>query len=298
MINFYLPNFANRDFYALNTYFIHSLKNHPEWFYDNVQIGALYGTFPGVIWNGGRVVKGDLGISLISKIIQHFDKLNTPLRFTYTNSLIQEEHLLDIKSNLITDIANTGKNEILVNSPILEMYLRQKYPNFKYISSTTKCLLESEDIFKEQEKYYLTVLDYRKNNDINFLSTITNPEKFEILINAYCDPNCQNRKQHYEELSRLQLSQENDIETPKCNLLKQGFFDTLSFPTVITVEDLYNIYAPSGFCHFKIEGRTNHIIDVLESYLYYMVKPEHKDGVRYGALKSFMNSDKFLDESF
>lgn len=298
MINFYLPNFANRDFYALNLYFIESLRDHPEWFYDNIKISALYGTFPGVIWNGGRVVDGDIGIDLICKIVKKFDELNIPLRFTYTNSLIEEEHLHNVKANLITDIANTGKNEILVNSPLLEEYLRKKYPNFKYVSSTTKCLLNADDIFKEQDKYYLTVLDYRKNNDIEFLSTIEHPENFEILVNAYCDPACTRRLYHYEELSRIQLSDEKPDNAFNCNLLKQNFFETLKFPTVLSLEDLYNVYVPSGFCHFKIEGRTNHIVDVLESYLYYMVKPEHCTGVRYGALKSFMNGQKFLDERF
>jgi hypothetical protein len=36
-----------------------------------------------------------------------------------------------------------------------------------------------------------------------------------------------------------------------------------------------------GFCHFKIEGRTDNIVDVIESYLYYMIKPEWQNFVRY-----------------
>lgn len=298
MINFYLPNFAQRDFHLLNIYFIETLKAHPEWFYDNIKIGAIYGTFPGVIWNGGRVINGDMGIETICKIIDQFDQLDIPIRFTYTNSLITEEHLTNLKANLITDIADTGNNEILVNSPILETYLRNKYPNYKYISSTTKCLLNQKQIFEEQSKYYLTVLDFRKNNDINFLSTIEQPEKFEILINAYCDPKCPQRIQHYEYLSKVQLMGNQKKDTFECSLLKHSFFETLKFPTVLSVEDLYNIYVPAGFCHFKIEGRTNHIIDVLESYLYYMVKPEHQNGVRYAALKAFMQRDEILDEFF
>ena len=36
----------------------------------------------------------------------------------------------------------------------------------------------------------------------------------------------------------------------------------------------------------QIEGRTNSTYDVLESYLYYMVKPENIDRIRLKALKA------------
>lgn len=99
-------------------------------------------------------------------------------------------------------MADNGINEILVNSPELEEYLRKTYPKYKFISSTTKCLLNKDDIIKEAEKYYLTVLDYRKNTDIDFLSSLPNPEKYEILLNAYCDPECNLREHHYNILAR------------------------------------------------------------------------------------------------
>jgi collagenase-like PrtC family protease len=61
------------------------------------------------------------------------------LRFTFSNSLLEEKHIYDTYCNLIMEEADTGNNEVIVNSPILEQYLRENYPNYKYISSTTKC---------------------------------------------------------------------------------------------------------------------------------------------------------------
>ena len=168
MINFYLPNFSQRNFKILNTYFIEKIRNNPEYFYDNIQIGAVYGTFPSVIWNGGRVITGSISINEICDIITHYYNLDIPIRFTYTNTLIEEKHLDNTYANIITTLAENGKNEILVNSSILEKYLRENYPNYKYLSSTTKCLLKKDDIIKESENYYLTVLDYRKNVDFKF----------------------------------------------------------------------------------------------------------------------------------
>jgi hypothetical protein len=35
-----------------------------------------------------------------------------------------------------------------------------------------------------------------------------------------------------------------------------------------------------GFENFKIEGRATHQSSVIESYVYYMVKPEYRDEIR------------------
>ena len=147
-------------------------------------------------------------------------------------------------------------------------------------------MTDNNDIIEESNHYYLTVLDYRKNIDIEFLTSIPNKEKFELLINAYCDPKCLFRSEHYNRLSLIQLNNNtNNIQDIECSKVKHSFFEALNFPTVIKVEDLYTLYKDLGFIHFKIEGRTNHIIDVLESYLYYMVKPEYYNLVRYNVLK-------------
>ena len=132
----------------------------------------------------------EMDLKTIETIINDFNKKNIPVRFTLTNCCIQKEHLKDEYCNSILKIADNGMNEITINNPLLEQYLRENFPNFKYISSTTKCLLKKEDIEKEIEKYYLTVLDYRKNIDFNFLQNLNNKDKYEILINAYCSPSC------------------------------------------------------------------------------------------------------------
>lgn len=59
-----------------------------------------------------------------------------------------------------------------------------------------------------------------------------------------------------------------------------NFLETTKFSTHVTPDTLYNKYVPLGYEQFKIEGRTIHPLNVIESYVYYMVKPEHKDMVR------------------
>ena len=170
------------------------------------------------------------------------------------------------------------------NNPVLEKYLKETYPNFKYISSTTKCLLDLDAFNKECADYYLTVLDFRKNSDKEFLEKIERKDKVELLINAYCSPDCTRRKEHYEYLSKCQLN--GDTPNQFCDILTHSFYDSLKLRSVIKLDELFDWFIPHGFKHFKIEGRTLHIMDALESYMYYMIKPECRDEVRYNAVKA------------
>ena len=277
-INFYIPNFWN--FYKLNTFLIQHMKEVPEKFYDDVKIASIYGSFPSAIWNGGRGMGGEYADDdNIINTIQGVNDLDVAVRFTFTNCLLKDYHTEDAYCNRIMEAANNGMNEVVINSPVLEQYLREKYPNFNYISSTTKCLLEDVDIINEADKYDLTVLDYRRNRDIEFLKSLENKDKYELLINAYCNPNCTRRADHYIYLSKQQIEHSRgDLE---CAIRANNFFDALKFSSVIKADELYKTYYQElGFTNFKIEGRTNSVYDVIESYVYYLVKPEYKDEIR------------------
>ena len=41
-----------------------------------------------------------------------------------------------------------------------------------------------------------------------------------------------------------------------------------------------------GFSNFKIEGRNINPVDVIDSYVYYLIKPEYTDMVRNILLKA------------
>ena len=81
----------------------------------------------------------------------------------------------------------------------LENYIREKYgDNYKYISSTTKCLFDKNNQEQELLKdYYLTVLNFDHNKDIEYIKTLPNKDKIEILCNPVCRKDCPMKKFHY-----------------------------------------------------------------------------------------------------
>ena len=105
----------------LNNVLIRTMETHPEVFREGYKIGSVYGTFPGAIWNGGRnFLDGTSNRQEIEKIIKSYNTFGIPVRFTWTNVLLEEKHLSDEYCNMIMKIGDNGLNQVLVNTQVLE----------------------------------------------------------------------------------------------------------------------------------------------------------------------------------
>ncbi len=278
-IYWHLPGFCYLK--NLNQIIIELMKEYPYYFHDGYCVGSVYGTFPGAIWNGGRTVLGFSSKNDIVKTLKEYNDAGVPVRFTWTNSLITEAHLNDTLCNLIMRLADNGMNQVLVNRPVLEDYLREKYPNFKYISSTTKRITDPEALKKELEKdYFMVVLDYDMNHNEEILKSLEPmADRVEILVDEICFPNCQRRVDHYRDESLKQL--EFEIAPPfDCpNKKIRSFEDCKKRPSFISDTQI-NDYIEKGFCNFKLVGRGLPQDMVLDSYLYFLIKAENRDKAR------------------
>lgn len=258
------------------------MKEHPDKFRDGYKVGSVYGTFPGAIWNGGRHVHGISDKNNIELIISTYNRFKVPVRFTWTNSLLEEKHVYDTYCNQIMDMANNGMNQVLVNAKPLEDYLKANYPNFEYISSTTKRITTLEGMQKELENgYFMVVLDYDLNHNEEVLKALE-PEasRVEILVDEICYPGCPKRTEHYKDESLRQLTF--DRSTPfKCPNRNTApcFEEATKRPAFISNEEIGS-YIDRGYVNFKLVGRGLPQEMVIDSYMYYLVKDEHRDFIR------------------
>ena len=85
-----------------------------------------------------------------------------------------------------------------------------------------------------------------------------------------------------------------DPEPFECRCMQKNLYQTIDSPLHISPDAIYGKYAPMGFENFKIEGRSVPDVNVLENYIYYMVKPEFKDEVRLELLLSLTNKIKYF----
>ena len=307
-VKFHLPDFAGH--FMFNLVFIEMLKKCPEYFREGVEIASIYGVFPPSLWNGGRMQKGVFSKKDIKAVINTFNERGIPLRFTFTNPMLEKKHLSDDFCNMVMNLANNGLNEVIVVSPLLEDYIRKNYPKYKITSSTCKRITDPDALCNEVKKdYNIVVIDYDLNNRFDILEKIPDKEKCEILVNACCDPACKRRSAHYESIGLQQIAYANHVrkypestfridslvsEHPEikqvlgCRCMERTIFDIKNLRTHITPDDIWEKYVPMGFSQFKIEGRTIHMLNLMEHYLYYMIKPECKEEARFILLKQLV----------
>ena len=172
-------------------------------------------------------------------------------------------------------------------SPILEEYLREKYPSYKFNSSTCKEIKDTKALNEELKRdYQYVVLDYNLNGKWELLDGLENKEKLEVLVNTLCIPNCKRRGEHYKHIAKAQrIIQKNKNIPPEHRIRyddwyceygeKNCLYTIQDYPTFISVDDIWNEYLPRGINNFKIEGRTANLFSLIETYCYYMIKPEY-----------------------
>ncbi len=275
-INFFLPGFYE-NFHAIIC-LADMMKSEPELFFPNIKIGAAYGCFPGSIWNGGRVILGGCTKQEMEYALYEYNRRDIAVRYTFTNPLLQKIHLMDTYCNLCMELGDNGKNEVIVNLPLLEELIRKMYPGYGIISSTTKCIKEIDAVERELEKdYRLVVLDSALNNT-DKLFEMEHKDKIELIVNHYCMDNCPRREEHYREVGRCQL-EFSEIDFGKCDRINIDFSEIMKNRSFISTEDLYGKYYDAGFHNFKLDGRGFQKNKILESFVYYLVKPEYRDRV-------------------
>lgn len=281
---YHLPGlFEFSDLYAV---FLPLFRDHREYFYPWCDIGSIYGAPVDCIWGGGRVENGEADPRRVLALLQEY---GISARLTFSNALLEKEHLADEKCNALCELFGQcahPANGVILHSDLLLAYLQEKYPNFYFVSSTTKVLTEFSQMLTElkRDEFSFVVPDFRLNR--SFARWEKLPERYkdktEFLCNECCWFGCRDRKNCYETVSRKNLGE--DCPEHYCTApgAKEGyrFSKAMENPGFIGIGDIKNIYLPMGFSQFKIEGRGLGSAMILEFLLYYMTKPEYQLQVR------------------
>lgn len=316
--HYHLPGLF--EFYELYKEFLPLYREHREYFYDWCDIGSIYGAPADCVWGGGRVGFGEHDPKEVLKLMQEY---GISARLTFSNSLLTREHLSDKKCNELCRIFDIGRdnergksfgndkdiechidndndisginkrikvkecrNGIIIYSDILLDHIKENYPDFYFVSSTTKVLTDFGEFENElnREEFRYVVPDFRLNKSFDKLKALSQhqKDKVEFLCNECCWFGCTDRKKCYETVSRKNLGE--DCPEHYCVAPDAGqgylFSKAMENPGFIGVDDIKNTYLPMGFSNFKIEGRGLGSAMILEFLLYYMTKPQYQIHVR------------------
>jgi GT2 family glycosyltransferase len=255
--------------------FILGREEHPEWFYPEIEIKSVFDSFPGLVWNGGRFVEGSLTMDEAIAKVDFFNSRNIGVNFTFTNCLLTEEHICDSLCNDVLKNFANPLNGVIVYDPRLEAHIRATCPQYKIISSVSKCIYDQrEKLIADTEKYDLVVIPPEFNRDLGFLRLFP-PEKVELLVNEGCPPYCQERMPHYIATSQMILGLR-ALEDNPYNPCKKVGRKPPAGKMVLTIAELFEILAATGISHMKFNNRGNPSVErSLQEITKYFVFPQH-----------------------
>lgn len=273
------------EFYELYRAFLPLFRKHRDWFYEESEIGSIYGAPSDCLWGGGRVEDGECNPREVLALLEEY---GISARLTFSNSLLEEKHLADARCNALCSLFEKSgvPNGVIVHSELLTAYLRKNYPGLYLVSSTTKVLTDFEQLRAEtaRAEFRYVVPDFRLNKAFAQLNTLTDAQKdkTEFLCNECCWFGCKDRKKCYEAVSRKNLGLDGMEHRCTASGAQNGyrFSEAMKNPGFIRTEEIRSTYLPMGFTNFKIEGRGLGSALILEFLLYYLTKPDFQINVR------------------
>ena len=282
--HYHLPGLF--EFYEFYKIFLPLYKNHRDWFYDWCDIGSVYGAPAGCRWDGGRAGFGEADPAEAAALTREY---GVSARLTFSNSLLREEDLPDFRCNRLCALFEKNgpvPAGVILSSDLLLEYLRERYPGFYFVSSTTKVLRDFRQLEAElaRPEFRFVVPDFRLNKAMDRLAALPQElkDKMEFLCNEACWFDCPDRKACYENVSRKNLGEDCPDHVCVSPFAERGyrFSDAMKNPGFIGIREIREIYLPMGFRHFKIEGRSLGSAMILEFLLHYLTRPEYQLRVR------------------
>jgi GT2 family glycosyltransferase len=260
--------------------FVLAGEKYPEWFNPGLEITSIFDCFPGLIWNGGRVVDGSMSLDEAIERVNFFNQRSIGVNFTFTNSLLTEEHIQDALCNKILKMFETSLNSVIVNSPLLEAHIRQTCPQYKIISSVSKCIYDKEKLIADTKKYDLVVIPPEYNFDLDFLRALP-PDKVEIILNETCPPHCPEREAHYNFTDKLILGQipqkgrswGSFVPCKKRDPTMQQFREMM----ILELSDVWAIFQQTKIKNFKFIARGENLSCVTQRLTKYFVRQEYQN---------------------
>ena len=115
MINYAIPGVYSH--FELNMNLLKMMKEHPEYFYENVGIDAVFGVFPFSIMDGGRIFTEyeHLTKEDVEYVVNAYNKMGVPVRLVYTNTQLNPSLYNDRWSNIVLKIVENDMNQIVVS---------------------------------------------------------------------------------------------------------------------------------------------------------------------------------------
>lgn len=273
MLYFILPDFIQN--LEINNFFTDLNRSYPRFFKDeNIFFTFSSGSFPYNCWNGG--LNNNYGEGLYyNDFLTINNESFLPLCLNFSNLLLEDFDFNDVMSNTLLKLCDNGSNFIEISNLKLLKYIKEKYPEYKFIFSKNAHFLHNftpEIINKiiEQDIFHYISLPTIFNNDLEFLKSIKNKSKIILTLNYPCNINCKNYNKCIIAENKSQLNYSNQ-SIRSCN--KKTDYSKIQIPSI---DEIKRKYLTLGINHFEISNFYDDSYDYIQFLIKYFIKEEYQ----------------------
>lgn len=270
----------------------------------DLPITSIYGCMP-VVWNGGRLLfSGKFAESEIRAEFELLKRYGIIPAVTFTNCFVDNTCLLDVTCNRILVLLDEFDGIVVLSNRLLEEYVKQNHPKLSvYISAVRASIEDSAGNLEYYRKLASDGLRYVVSPDDNFnkpLLESLDKARSVIILNERCIYGCQNRKAHYESISREQISFCKNMYVyedflSKCGAVPEYKQRYSKIRNISLTLDEYRYLYNMGFRNFKLQGRTDSLYVFFFDMFRYMLEPMLAFSQIYPIMCSYIENMKVDD---
>ena len=268
------------EFFGLKSLWLKLLDEEKTYFNKNTVVKGIYGSFPNMKWNGGRVCLADSSPSYeeIEETFRVYKERDVNLTLCLTNMALKEEHYSDEYCNKICEIASKYNASCNIVDNNFGKYLESKFPKLKQnksiIANYTKDTVDYNNYIVVNSKY---------NHDFEYLSSLEYKDRVVLHVTETCSLTCP-RAPHYYAVSLAQLAgKQCDYDSPNCIYTEI---------TQIKPKDVQK-YLDIGINKFKFDDRDlGDIYRTLYKCCEWLIQPEYVEIIFKKYLKYFNKNIK------
>lgn len=260
-------------------------------------IRYAFGSIPSLM-AGGRIPPTSISVNEAIDVAKQYLANGIACRLTLSNPHVTEADIKEDKINaelmkfLNSNSSGKGKNGIIVSSDVLARHVRDIYPNLEVILSIIRPAYDTgygpdRDTFDyyaanlENPLYDVVVVNAAKLDIPNFMESLPNKDKVELLAFHYCIKNCQQAAKHYEACLQIMLAgikggvptkHLEDLSKVSSDCIAKKRSHPLDFASY-TENDMRKLVS-LGYHHFKLAERMSSDNGFLYGMIEYIFRTE------------------------
>ncbi len=251
-------------------------KEMPQAFYERMNKLSFYFMFPYSIWSKSRTERNYIPFENIESDTNRYEDNGCAMYFEFENVDVKPENFQDRYSNLVLNTAKDKDSYAVVFNSDLARYIKENYSQIRLVQSEIKRNPYIEAPF---EYGIIDYISYKNNKD-----KFQNKASYILEVNSFCKNlyRCSNL------LSNNKLNY--GIERPiNCGDRLKTFEEMKKNELFVSIEEINKIN-DEGVENFLVKANCDERFEVLEAFLYYLIKPEYKDEIRLRFIKAALGN--------